>query len=49
MGIVSEVRGSEVVIGSEKLLTGMGIEVPEDVKKVLAVYRSQGYTLCLSG
>jgi Cu2+-exporting ATPase/Cu+-exporting ATPase len=49
LGIVAEVSGEEVVIGSENLVIEMGIAVPEDVKSLVVEYRRQGYTVVFVG
>uniref|UniRef100_A0A7J3Z7K7 Cation-translocating P-type ATPase n=1 Tax=Ignisphaera aggregans TaxID=334771 RepID=A0A7J3Z7K7_9CREN len=49
LGIVAEVSGEEVVIGSENLVIEMGVAVPEDVKSLVVEYRRQGYTVVFVG
>lgn len=49
LGIVAEVNNSEVVVGSEKLVTEMGIAIPEDIENLVVGYRKQGYTVIFIG
>ena len=49
LGIVAEVNNSEIVVGSEKLVTEMGIAIPEDIKNLIVGYRKQGYTVIFIG
>jgi Cu+-exporting ATPase len=49
LGIIAEASNSEVVIGSEKLVTEMGIAIPEDIKNLVAGYRKYGYTVIFIG
>jgi Cu2+-exporting ATPase/Cu+-exporting ATPase len=49
LGIVAEVNGEEVVVGSENLVIEMGIAIPEYVKSLVAEYRRQGYTIVFAG
>jgi Cu2+-exporting ATPase/Cu+-exporting ATPase len=49
LGIVAEVNNSEIVVGSEKLVTEMGIAIPEDIENLVVGYRKQGYTVIFIG
>jgi len=49
LGIVAEVNNSEIVVGSEKLVTEMGIAIPEDIENLVVGYRKQGYTVVFIG
>ena len=49
LGIVAEVNNSEVVVGSEKLVTEMGIAIPKDIENLVVGYRKQGYTVIFIG
>ena len=49
LGIVARVGNDEVVIGSERLIKEMGVNIPEYVEDSVVEYRRQGYTVVFIG
>jgi len=45
LGIVARVSNDEIVVGSEKLINKMNVDIPEYVKDSVVEYRRQGYTV----
>ncbi|MEM4492865.1 MAG: heavy metal translocating P-type ATPase [Pyrobaculum sp.] len=45
MGVYAKVNGAVVGIGNEKLVEGMGAEIPGEIRREAERYRAEGYTV----